>query len=213
MTKVEQVNTALKTHARKAKDWTQAELVRELHRWAVRFIQAFDLKVPTPAICIERLGRRRLGHYRLGRNGFGLYDEIAINAEHAARSPRWRVLGTLLHELFHEWQFVKHGRDAAPCGKHNHHNVEFRDRARAAGLEIDHRGVTEYPAGETPFRKLLARFGVDVADDGAAVTAVRRAGRSKLAMWECGCGVKIRVGRAEIHARCLDCGEDFELQG
>ena len=42
----------------------------------------------------------------------------------------------------------------------------------------------------------------------------KTAGRSKLKLWVCCCRpkpVRVRVGRATLRARCLDCGCDFEL--
>lgn len=190
--------------------WKHAALIKELHEWAVIFNNAFHLGVPTPAICIDRLRRRRLGHFRLVTNGFGLQDEIAIDEDHAMKSPRWRVLGTLLHEEIHQWQLVTHDRDVAKRWRRNYHDREFRNKAASLGLVIDVRGRTKYPEGDTPFRRLLADRGVDLTEAGPAAPVKARP-RTTLALWTCSCEppVKIRVGRAEIRVRCQDCNRSF----
>lgn len=209
----ELINTALRKHAQTASDWAHHRAVRELHVWARVFNRRFNLGIGTPAICVERLDRRRLGHYRLGRNAYGLRDEIAIQAEHLLHSPRWRVLGTLLHEMLHAWQFEKKGRDVKAFVKRSaRHDKEFRAKAAELGLTIDRRGVTSYPAGETPFRTLLTAHRVEHGPSEEPTGLPRRPPRCKMALWTCGCGVKIRVGRAEIRARCLDCGGRFRKE-
>lgn len=193
--------------------WKHAALIKDLHEWAVTFNVEFQLNVTTPAICIDRLRRRRLGHFRLVTNGFGLQDEIAIDEEHATKSPRWRVLGTLLHEELHQWQLVAHDRDVAKRWRRNYHDREFRDKAAALGLIIDIKGRTHYPDGATPFRRLLAARGVDLTAP-AVVKAPARP-RTTLALWTCACEppVKIRVGRSTVRLRCDDCGESFRREG
>jgi len=212
--KSERVNLALKKH--RPKGWEHAALVRQLYVWADRFNKAFKLGVTTPAMRVDKISRRCLGHYCLARNGFGLRDEIAISDEHARRSPRWRVLGTVLHELVHQWQHQRHGRDAGKYCRGNYHDAEMRRKAAEYGLEIDHRGVTSYPDGPTPFRRLLKRYGVRAAKS-EAVTVVARRGpsRTKYSLWECACEppVKLRVGRNEVDVTCNVCEGQFKLKG
>lgn len=209
---VEPINLAVRDHAISA-EWDFAGLVRELHAWAEKFIKEFNLNCPTPVIGIERIRKNWLGHYRPGRNSLGLYDEIVISIEHAMESPKWRVIGTLLHELIHEWQFVTNGRDRENLPKGNYHDNEFRAKAREFGLEISRKGVTEYPDPPegTPFRKLLAAAGVDAS--APMPPKVAGPSRSKLYLFECQCPqpVKLRAGKKEIDVRCLCCEAKFRL--
>lgn len=190
----------------RSEEWDRRTIVSEFQTWANRFIVEFNLEIAEVVLCVDPLPRTRYGHFRYGHNGFGLRGEIAINSRYLGGQRQfWEALGTLLHELLHGWQQA-HG---AP-GKRNHHNTEFRDKARELGLIVDHRGVTGY-AAVSPFKDLLRRFGVEVPD-GELLPKVRVvAGRSKLKKWSCGC-MNVWVAVCELQARCLNCGQDFVRQ-
>ena len=136
--------------------WELRDLLRELHRWVGILVFEFKLEIPDVALCVDRLRFRRLGHFRGGRNGFGLEGEIGINRRHIHGKEFWEVLGTLLHELLHAWQQA-HGEP----GTGNYHNVQFRRKAVEFGLMVDQRGYQQYePNG--PFMLLLRKHGVHV---------------------------------------------------
>jgi hypothetical protein len=173
----------------------------------------FKLEIGIPCLLVEHLSRR-YGHYRPKRNGFGLADEIGLDRSHVQHSPYWRVLGTMLHELLHSWQ-AHHGTS----GCRNYHNKEFQQKARSLGLVIDSRGRTQYAPGDTPFLRLLKKFGSETPEDpnssGEALPPTNGCPPSvgsKLKLYECCCGVKVRVGRARFNAQCLDCGGVFVLK-
>src|ERR1041385_2195748 len=150
----EQINVALRNHQANAKTWNFQPVASDLHKWAERYIFEFKLQIGVPALLIERL-KGRYGHFRGGRNGFGIVDEIGIDESHVRQSPYWRVCGTLLHELLHAWQ-EHHGKP----GRRNYHNDQFRKKALALGLQIDQRGFTQYIPGDTPFLALLKKYGI-----------------------------------------------------
>ena len=175
----------------------------------------FKLEIGIPCLLIEHL-RRCDGHYRRGRNGFGLADEIGLDRSHVQRSPYWDVLGTVLHELLHSWQ-AYHGKP----GRRNYHNKEFRQKAWSLGLVVDFNGDTQYAPGDTPFPLLLKKFGIEPSeapisnDEGPGlIPADERtlSKGSKLKLYECPCRVKVRVGRSRFNAKCLDCGGVFVLK-
>lgn len=203
----EPINASLREHAVSLQDWARGALdlgarARELHRWAEIFEEEFGLGVDVPAIGLDELPRSRLGHYRYGRNAFGLADEIALNVRHADR-PLSDVLATLLHEMLHQWQ-AKHG---AP-GKRNYHNREFRLEARTYGLVVDEHGHSAVVEG--PFTRLLARRGVQVADSArcaAPAEAAAEPARGKNKKYRCDC-TNVRCA-VELRARCLRCGAEF----
>jgi hypothetical protein len=203
----EPINLALRDHQKTAEDWRFRALVTELHTWSERFRLKFKLNTPIPAIRIERLGGRRLGHFRCGRNGWGLNYEIAIDRDHSTSDPFWQAVGTLLHELLHLWQEV-HGANPSRCS-FNYHNKEFRDKAAALGLIVDHRGYTCYATQNSPFLDLLKEYDVNVPPLPPLEeqrTRLERLGSSKLKLWECGCPVRVRVAVPNFRARCLVCG-------
>jgi hypothetical protein len=196
------INLALRDHERGTSDWPWAQLVCTLHEWTERFTFEFKLDVAVPVIQVEAIPFRTLGTYRRGRNGFALRDEITINARHVNR-PLSRLLATLLHELLHQWQEV-HGRPS----KRNHHNNEFRKKARSLGLVVNSRGETHITPG--PFTDLLKRYDLDVvASEATRVnpSPIALAPGSKLKKWSCGC-TNVRCA-VELAAVCAHCGEWF----
>jgi hypothetical protein len=187
--------------------WAHQALVAELASFAELMKVEFKLNLPPYALLIDRL-RGRLGHWRYVHNGFGLAKELAIDERHAAHSMRWRVLGTLLHELLHGWQ-DRNGRH----GRGNYHNKEYRTKAADFGLVVDSRGYTQYRDGV--FTEFLRRHGVEVPTlhDGPELDAPHRPlggrGTSKLKKWTCACPVNVRVAVPNFRARCLACCQEF----
>ncbi len=188
--------------------WRGQHTIALLQDWAERFNAEFKLDVPSVVLCIDRLAINRLGHFRMGHNGFGLRGEIAINDRYLGSREPWQMLGTLLHELLHAWQ-QEHG---SPSSR-NHHNREFRDKALELGLIIDARGVTGY-AADSPFKDVLRQAGVHVPSDDIQPATRHEKGRSKLAKWSCRCTppVNVRVAVADFKAKCLKCESQFVKQ-
>lgn len=207
----EPINVALKSHQASAKDWRYRGLLAEIHTWAERFTVGFKLNIPFPAIVVDRLRGRCLGHFRSGRNAWGLKDEVAIDRVHATSDDFWQALGTLLHELIHLWQ-QKHG-DPPSNNNFNYHNREYRDKALELGLVVDRWGHTRYAPENSPFLALLTEYGVEVPvlppPEQQHIT-IGRLNSSKLKLWQCRCPVRVRVARADFRARCLVCGQIFE---
>lgn len=203
----EQINLDLRSHQGSIEDWSKRGLMEDLHIWAERFASEFKLKTAVPALTLDRLSRRCCGHFRRGRNGFGLLNEIAINELHISKTRYWGVLVTLLHELLHAEQEI-----AGKPSHGNYHNKEYRERAEALGLIVDHWGHTWVAPKPTPFWDILEKYGltVPVIKEPAPVI-VASPGSSKLRLWVCQCEkpVRVRVAVADFQARCLKCGQVF----
>jgi len=203
----ESINEELRQHAVDIVSWQHTEQARLFHHWAERFNQVFDLGLRKPALRIEGISGQRLGTYRQGRNGFGVLDEITINARHLYR-PLADHLATLLHEMIHEWQYL-YGKP----GRRNYHNRQFQQKARLYGLIVDERG---HHLGVEPgrFTSLLTQHGVDVSDlrapdkEAPLLSKKMHRGDSKLKKWSCGC-TNVRCA-VQLAARCLRCGNVFQ---
>lgn len=203
----ETINRALRRHQVKVDDWDFRKVAADLHTWAERMVLEFKLETEeVPALMIERL-RMCLGHYRIGRNGFGINDEIGLDERHVRASPYWEVLGTLAHEILHLWQ-EHNGKPPGPNSR-NYHNKQYREKAQEIGLIVDQYGHTQYAPGDTPFLNLLRKYGLQVPEIPQPEPIVTK-GRSKLTLYQCACGVRVRVGRSRFNAKCLDCGGLFE---
>ncbi len=199
---MEQIYPVLAEH-QVTESWRFQDLSKELHRWMEIYNVQCELDVPNISLCIDAVSPRCLGHYRLGHNGLGLLNEIAINTRFLLRSEFWDTLGTLLHEMLHAWQY-EHGK---PSGWY-HHNREFRDKAKTIGLIVDRRGYTQYePDG--PFICLLRECGVRTPQIPQPEKHAA-AGFPKLKEWSCGCKRGAWVaGDGEWKAKCLTCGQEL----
>jgi hypothetical protein len=156
---VEHINEDLRNHQHGV-DWEFASDSTALHRWAERMKFAFKLQVSRPALMFDRLRRGSRGRFRPDRNGFGLREEFGLNKDFLEQAPKWAVLGILLWLLLHAWQ-ERHGKP----GKGRYHNVQFRRKALSLGLLVDAQGRTRYLPGDTPFLRLLRKYGVQVPEE------------------------------------------------
>lgn len=184
--------------------WDGQELITSLHLWFERFNTEFKLGIEEFALRLDHLPAHCYGHFRYGHNGFGLKGEIALNRLYLVGNRSYsQILGTLLHESLHAWQ-QEHGKP----GKGNYHNSEFRKKAKELGLIIDADGITTYSV-ESPFKTLLAQYGIPWSEENAGSRIERIPGKSKLKKWSCGC-TNVRIGQSEFDALCLRCNRKFE---
>ncbi|MHA1950311.1 MAG: hypothetical protein ACW99G_10165 [Candidatus Thorarchaeota archaeon] len=203
----EKINQDLKHHQIATEDWAYKQVAENLHLWSERFVLEFKLQTSVPAILLTSLKRGMHGHFRQGRNGFGLRNEIAVAKAHLHKDEYRNVLGTLLHELLHAEQ-----QNVGKPGRRNYHNVEFRKRAASFGLIVDEKGCQGYAPPPTPFFDLLDKYGVDVPEIPSDTDDNSSEGRPKLEAWICGCQphpVHVRVAIKDFQARCLKCNQNF----
>lgn len=203
----ESINVAIKNHQSSVQDWRYSMFLADFHEWAKRFDFEFKLNLPLPAIAMDRLGGRRLGFFRFGRNGLGLKHEITIDQNHARSKAYWQVLGTLLHELLHLWQQA-HGEPS----NSNYHNKQYQEKALSLGLVVDRWGHTRYTPQNSPFLNVLTKYGVKAPEIPALDEQQMLVGRlnsSKLKLWQCTCPVRVRVARDAFRAKCLVCSSLF----
>jgi len=202
----EAINVVLRDHQANAHDWLFSSLTAELHTWTERMLLYFKIQFDgVPALLVERL-RKRLGHYRNDRNGFGILDEVKIDQNHVQSAPFWRVLVTLAHELIHLWQ-VYNGNPPSP-NRRTFHNLEFRQKAFEIGFFVDKQGRTQCLPGNTLFRSLLKEHGIEVLEIFEPDSQNHKS-KSSLKLYECSCGIKVRIGQSRFNAQCLDCGTPF----
>lgn len=203
----EQINIDLKEHQSSVEDWDYNKLVRDLHLWAERFNLEFKLQNSVPALMVDQLRRTCYGHFRPGRNAFGLLNEVAINETYISQERYWEALAMLLHELLHAEQ-----EKVGTPGKGNYHNKQYRNRAESVGLIIDLWGCTAVAPAPSPFWDVLQKYGVKVPEMPQSLPVpLAKPGNSKLKLWICGCKppTRARVAISEFRAKCLKCGQLF----
>lgn len=121
---------------------------------------------------------------------------IFISPERDGSEPV-AILATVLHELVHATAGCEHG-----------HKRPFVKMARAVGL------CKPY-SSPTPDTNLAVRLNALAASlgpfpHGALVPLALQRPGSRLRLWECSCGVKVRVASDHFHATCGDCDSPFE---
>lgn len=161
-------------------------------------------KAPPVAISVEKISKKQLGHFKVGRDGLGLRWRIAMNVVHFSR-PRADILSTLLHELLHATQLE------TPKATKAHHDKVFRDWTKEVGIPSDSRGVTLETIKDSPFDQYLIRHKVDGRAGLLTKKEVPKAKGSTLHKYSCPCGVNVRVGKGEFEATCNKCGGEFAL--
>jgi hypothetical protein len=206
----EPINIAIMENEKDADDWLLNEFAIELYWWVDLFNIVFfkDQPVPIPAISFEKTKINNLGHYVIGRNAFGIKENININRVHLNR-PLWDVLATLLHEMTHSWQ-AAYGKPSTSW----FHNKGFHMKMLEFGIVTNNRG-NHLGVGD-PFVFLLKKHGVifhypkDIDGTIKIPPKIKPKGKSKLKKWTCGC-TNIRVAIKEFEAKCLKCRNIFEL--
>jgi len=108
-----------------------------------------------------------------------------------------QVLPVLLHELIH-----------ATVGCAEKHRGHFAKTMKAAGMVKPFTCSVPSPELSAALSKIAEALGP--YPHAALAIPVRGSKGSRLRLWECGCGVKVRVARDEFNATCDDCSQPFE---
>ena len=206
----EPINIAIKDNEIEANDWVLSDLAFELYWWVDFFNICFfkEQPVPVPAISFEKTKVGSLGHYVIGRNAFGVKENININQVYLKR-PMWDILATLLHEMCHSYQ-AAYGTPSNSW----FHNKEFRGKMLEIGIDVNEKGC--HLSVQDPYVFMLKKHGVEVGGEqnlGGIIKIPPKPkirGKSKLKKWTCGCQ-SARVGKATFEATCCICGNKFEL--
>jgi hypothetical protein len=100
----EKTNVVIKEHETRTKKSRFSALSQLLYLWFKRFNQRFfDKMLRTPAVSFEKTRVNMLRHYVWDQNDLRFKWNININRRHLNR-PIMEILGTLLHEMLHQWQ-------------------------------------------------------------------------------------------------------------
>lgn len=200
----EQINQTVRDHELAVK-WDYQLAAESLHRWFDIFNDAFfDGKLPVAFLGFARTRVTNLGHYQPGRNSVGALHEINLNTRYLDR-PLGEVLGTLLHEMIHQWQEL-----FGKPGKGTYHNKQFTAKCAQLGIPCTG-GHCSYTQGYTnPFVALLRQHGLDIEERlmplKSPIARMRPQGSSKLKKWRCAC-TNVWAGRDGIDLQCGHCGQ------
>lgn len=209
----EKINIDIRENELATCDWALNPLAWELYWWVDLFNIAFfkGESVPTPALTFERSRVNTLGFYRIGFNDFAVKNQINLNRIYLDR-PLNETLQTLVHEMVHSWEHIFVPEDKRT--KNWYHTKAFRTKLAMIGILTNEKGC--HIAVGDPFVHLLRAHAVTFEEKfnskGLILIPpkVKPKGKSKLKKWSCGCQ-NVRVGKAEFHAHCDLCENQFEL--
>ena len=191
--------------------WKHNDLAWELHWWFdffnIAFFKAQPVSVPVFSL---KTRESKSVYYLLGKETIGIRDNYNLNRFHFNR-PLWENLLMLLHQMTHSWQAM-HGKPS----KSWFHNKEFRSKMMQFGIICNTKGC--HLGLVDPFVFLLNKHGIvfdrSIMQRSDKITKlpkkVKLRGKSKLKKWSCGC-TNIRVAVGNFKAKCLSCGNSFEL--
>lgn len=196
----ETAKLAVKNQASKDKSWEYQVLADDFYKWAKIFNDELIYPVarvgrrdlPSPVIAFERMNRKILASYTLGKNSVGLDDQITFNIRHL-HYPRYSLLETLCHEQVHLWQ-QRDGEHPYISGN-NTHNAEFCLKCEKIGLHPLPVIGKHYRPADGVFKALLGRHGITLPADAVEVPKEEKrdywlhpkkeAGTSTLYKWQC----------------------------
>ena len=157
--------------------------------WIKCIAARLSCRLDRPLIKIARAGRKYVAEYcgALERAEHGQAEPveiepatITINLDAIELNPWERIHLSIGHELIHHFIYCN-GIDAAIHG----HGAEFKRAARACGIPA-HGRYARLPRAILPQAK-VTRY-----------------------VWICRCASGPRVRSRRLHARCLDCGREFQ---
>lgn len=190
------------------------EALEESHKHLNSSLFGDSLKTQ-PVITIQTKGRKAAyGWYGCGlwKNEVSCPAELNISAEDLNR-PAEDILGTLIHEMCHQSASERGIKDCSRNG--NYHNKKFKEIAEAHGLECLEKskshgfGHTKLaPAGRNAIESKLSSL--KEALTVCRIIPEKPKAKSKMILFECGCGFKIRCGKSTLDAKCNSCGGQFQ---
>jgi hypothetical protein len=122
------INTTIRRHEEQS-EWGYQELAKVCYEAFDLFNAAFfEGKLPPCLLEFDTANYKKEGRYRRGTNGIGARCEILLNVKHLHR-PLYEVLGTLLHQLVHQWQEMQ-----GESGERTYHKKAFLVRSEEVGI-------------------------------------------------------------------------------
>lgn len=208
-----------------------SRVIQELERIFMQLNETLLFRqqnLPLPVITVQSCGRRvhTLGWFarKAWTDGDVRLPEINLSAEYLRR-PVTDVVGTLVHEMVHESNWLAGVRD---CSSTNYHNRQFKTAAERVHLICERADDGKNLMGwayTTPSPKLCDIIhGLDIDEDafalyrelprefklpGEAWEKSPKPAEPRMKKWSCGC---TNIWSAvEVVARCSkpNCGGDF----
>lgn len=133
-------------------------------------------------------------------------NTITLNTLHLKKCNPYEVLA---HELTHLINYLKKVKD---CSANQYHNKHFKNQAEVFLLSTEKTNKGYKTSDNEVFNKMVKtefKSNPSVFNVFQSQRDKSKAG-SRLRLFMCSCGVKVRVGTDDFKAKCLLCNGEFE---
>lgn len=116
----------------------------------------------------------------------------------------------LTHELAH---FINEVNEVKDCSSNQYHNKYFKKTAEILLLKVSRtkKGYSQTEETEE-FKKMVEEFKPNREVFNIFQEVKTNTGtKSRLFLFECSCGIKIRSGLKELSVNCNECKKDFKI--
>ena len=134
------------------------------------------------------------------------FNTITLNTLHIKDCNPYEVL---THELSH---YVNYCNNIKDCSGNQYHNKHFKAQAEKLLLSVEKtKNGFSYTKPTEEFIKMLEEFkpNKEVFNIFQSQRDKKKIG-SRLRLFICDCGIKVRVGSDDFNALCLDCNTEFK---
>ena len=186
-------------------------MLNECERFVKFLDDRFKLNLPAYVITINKTKKSSIGHFMSDKhpdkftNTTQDLNNINLNTIHLKTSSPFECLA---HEIAH---FINHTKQINDCSANQYHNKHFKKEAEGLLLKVERtkKGYNKTSESEK-FKKMMEEF----KPNKTVFNIIQNHGErakvgSRLKLWVCECGVKVRCA-VELNAKCLNCDGEFK---
>ena len=187
-------------------------IIKEGERFINFLDEKLNLNLPNSWIfTISKSNKNNLGYFMSKNNknrfekGNKALNNINLNLLNLNNMDVYEVIA---HEIAH---FINFNKGLVDCSSNGYHNKKFKICAEKLYLNVS-KGKKGYSItkGNDDFKKLLEEFKPNKkVFDIIQKTSITLKKGSRLRLYMCNCGVKIRVGSDDFKGLCLNCDTEF----
>ena len=187
--------------------------LEESEKFIKFMIKRFNLKIPNNyVITINKASKSTIGffmpkeHQEHFINTTQDLNNINLNTLHLKTNSPYECL---THELVH---FINYSNKIKDCSSNQYHNKHFKKQAELLLLSVEKTKKGYNLTTETEqFKKMLEEYkpNKEVYNICQNIPDKKKAG-SRLKLYVCGCGVKVRVASEDFKGLCLECNTKFK---
>ena len=186
--------------------------IKESEKFIKFLINRFKLEVPNNyIITINKASKNTIGFFMPKEHDNHFINStqdlmnINLNTIHLKKCCPYECL---THELAHLINNVNKIKD---CSGYGYHNKHFKTQAEKFNLSVEKgkNGFNQTKPTEE-FNKMLLEFKPNKEVFNICQNHEDKKKGSRLRLYICNCGVKVRVGSDDFNAKCLNCESEFK---